>query len=367
MAVPAPARGCDCAVCPFFTGSAAAVAPLCSGCNSDCSYCGCARAEGRGGSRCGQCPIRCGSRPDIAAWMADVGGTLAFDDVVLELELPRGLPRYIPQVDGHDVASFDAGLSWPAYGVGLRRVVSPQTLDIYPKFEGTTAQEALGLAPGQLAVMVGYADDPLVEGVWTHRRRLTSAIASQAWDLVLAPNFSMFGNQPRAEHLLNFRRNLLLASEMTDAGIPAVPNLYWFRKEDIDRYLAWCERETPAAVATNLQTLRTDGDWEYGLAGLTYLAMGLAPEVAVVVTGASRPDRIATLLELFGDRLHLVSQNAQQYARHGALMTADGRVDRHARAEDLFAANVRYYAGLVDTWAPGAARRAGPTPPRDHD
>jgi hypothetical protein len=366
VGIPTPARACDCAVCPFFTGNAAAVAPLCSGCNSDCAYCGCARAEGRGGSRCGQCPIRCGSRPDIAAWMADVGGTLAFDDVVLELELPRGLPRYIPQVDGHDVAAFDAGLHWPAYGVGLRRVVSPQTLDIYPKFEGTTAQEALGLAPGQLAVMVGYADDPLVEGVWTHRRRLIRAIASQTWDLVLAPNFSMFGNQPRAEHLLNFRRNLLLASEMTDAGIPAVPNLYWFRKEDIDRYLAWCDRETPAAVATNLQTLRTDGDWDFGLAGLTYLAMGLAPEVAVVVTGASRPDRIATLLELFGDRLHLVSQNAQQYARHGALMTADGRVDRHARAEDLFAANVRYYAGLVDTSAPWTARSDRPMPPRDH-
>src|SRR6202022_3711194 len=102
-------------------------------------------------------------------------------------------------------------------------------------------------------------DDPLVEAFWTGRRRLIPAMAAQRWDVVLAPNFSLFGNQPRAEHLLNFRRNLLVAAEMSAEGIPAVPNLYWFRKEDLDRYLDWCDQTSPAAVATNLQTLRTDG------------------------------------------------------------------------------------------------------------
>jgi len=292
---------------------------------------------------------------DIGAWMADVGATLGFDDIDVRLEAspPPGLPRYIPQVDGHDVASFDADLAWPAYGVGLRRVFSPDSLRIYPRFAGATAHEALGLRAEQLAVLVGYADDPLVEAFWTDRRSLIPAIAAQRWDLVLAPNYSLFGNQPRAEHLLNFRRNLLIAAEMVAAGIAAVPNLYWFRKEDLDRYLEWCERTHPPAVATNLQTLRTEADWEFGLPGLAYLGKNLAPEVTVIVTGASRRDRIGTLLELFGARLHLVSQNAQAYARHGAKMTPAGRVDTPARAADLFAANVRYYAGLVESGPQG--------------
>lgn len=34
-------------------------------------------------------------------------------------------------------------------------------------------------------------------------------------------------------------------------------------------------------------------------------------------------------------------------------MTAEGRVDRQARAEDLFAANVRFYASLLKV--PGSA------------
>ena len=79
LALLAPARGCDCGVCPFFIGNPAAVEPVCSGCSSDCAYCGCTRA----GGGCGQCPVRCGSRVDIDDWMADVGGTMAFDDLVV--------------------------------------------------------------------------------------------------------------------------------------------------------------------------------------------------------------------------------------------------------------------------------------------
>ena len=343
----APAAGCDCRTCAFFTGNPKAVEPICSGCNTDCAYCGCARAGG--GSKCARCPIRCGSRVDISAWMADAGGTLAFDDVVLGLELPADLPAFVPQVDGGDLATLDAGLEWPAYALGLRRVISPKTLAVYPRFAGRSAAEGMGLRPGQLAVLVGYGLDPLVEAVWTRKASLLPEIARQRWDLVLAPNYSMYGSQPRAEHLLNFRRNLLIAAELEDLGLPAVPNIYWFRKEDLDRYLAWIADVAPAAIAVNLQTFRTEADWEQmALPGLTYLSTGMPGATRLVVTGTSRARRIAELGALFGGRLILVSQNPLQYARHGAQMTPGGRVERQARVEDLFAANVWHYARVVE-------------------
>lgn len=346
-----PARGCDCRVCPFFMGNAGAAEPICSGCNTDCSYCGCAR--GGGGPGCGQCPIRCGSRIDIAAWMNDVGGTLAFDDVGAGLELPAGLPAFIPQVDGGELEVLDAQLQWPAYAIGLRRVVSPQTLEPYPAFAGSAAA-GLGLKAGQLAVLVGYGLDPLVEALWTCKATLLARLAAQGWDLILAPNYSMYGSQPRAEHLLNFRRNLLIAAELQDLGVPAVPNLYWFRKEDLDRYLAWMADVDPPAVAVNLQTFRTDVEWEaMALPGLTYLSLGMPQRTRLVVTGTSRAARIATLGTLFPGKLVLVSQNPLQYARHGAQMTDAGRVDRPARVEDLFTANVRHYSEMVARAARG--------------
>lgn len=355
MTALAPAPGCACHACPFYTGNPAAVEPICSGTNTSCSYCGCARSSDAlaGAAGCGQCPIRCGSRVDIRAWMADVGGTLCFDDIALDVHLPANLPRFIPQVDGHDVARFDRALGWPAYAVGLRRVFSPTSHTMYPKFVGKTAAEALKLRDGQLAVLVGYGEDPLVEALWTRRHQLVGEIAAQEWDLVLACNYSMYGNQPRAEHLLNFRRNLLLAQQLCDAGVPAVPNLYWFRREDLDRYGDWLADTQPAAVAINLQTFRRDTSWnDMALPGLAYLSLLLPPATRLIATGTSRRDRIAQLHALFGDRLVLVSQNPQQYARHGAVMTASGRVDVHAHEHDAFAVSVRFYADLLDQPAP---------------
>lgn len=349
---PTPAAGCDCTRCPFWVHNPAAVEPVCSGRSPSCEYCGCAAAADDRVHGCTRCPIRCGSRIDIADWMADIGGTVGFDDVVIAGQRTE-LPRLVPQLDGALPEAFDAQLDWPAYAVGLRRVLSPATFQLYPRLRASTAHQALGLGPGQQAVLVGYGEDPLVEAYWTgrHRTGLLDALAGQGWDLVLTPNASMYANQPRAEQLINFRRNLLMAAELAAAGVPAVPNLYWLRLEDLERYLDWVDAHPgggPPGVAVNVQTFRTDRDWEsYALPGLTLLAAALPAALPVIVTGASRAARIGVLAELFGARLTLVTQNPLQYARHGAVMTDTGRVDVHGRAPDLFTANVRFYAGLL--------------------
>lgn len=352
MSMLTPARACDCRVCPFFTGNARAVEPICSGCNSDCVYCGCARTEGAAApGGCAMCPIRCGSRSDIDAWMRDVGGTLRFDDVAISRALPAQLPRFLPLLEGSDVVELDRVARWPAYGFRLRQVFSPATHRLGPSFCEMGAHPALGLRSDQLAVLVGYGEDPLVEAFWTRRRvdRLAEEIAAQRWDLVLAPNFSMYGNQPRAEHLINFRRSLLVASELAAAGVAAAPNVYWFRREDLDRWLRWCEDKKPPAIAINLQTFRDDREWELmALPGLSYLGTFLPSCITVIVNGSSRATRIASLRELFGDRLVLVSQNAIQGALHGKVITAHGWEVRHAERADLFATNVRFYAGLME-------------------
>lgn len=342
--VPTPAPGCNCATSAFYIDNPDAVEPICSGSNTDCSYCGCARQ-----SSCGECSIRCGSRVDIVAWMTDVGATLSFDDIGLDaMTSPTTWPRFVPQVDTTEIAALDATAQWPAYAIGLRRVYSPRSHSILPGFTDTTAAAALGLRDDQMSILVGYGEDPLVEGFWTRRRDLYPRLAEHDWDLVLAPNFSMYGNQPRTEHLINFRRNLLVAEELLDAGVNAVPNLYWYRLEDLERYDRWLADTTPPAVATNLQTFRTEADWtQMALPGLHYLAAVLPAGTRFVATGTSRQDRLNQLVALFGDRLTVISQNPIQYARHGAVMTAQGRIDVHAAVPDAFATSVRFYNELL--------------------
>lgn len=367
---------CDCRTCPFWARNPTNVDAVCSGRSLDCEYCGCSRAE----TACVSCSVRCSRRTDLADWIADVGGTVSFGDLAIRGRLPKGLPRFIPQIDTAEWGTYDDVLHWPAYAVGLRRVFSPDSHTLTPVWSSAPARTVLGLDDTQLTVLVCTGKDALLEAFWTrrHRDRLITRIVDGGWDLILTPDHSMYGNQPRMEHLINFRRNLLLAAEVTSAGGCAVPHLHWLRKEDIDRYLTWVAGQQPAgppAVAINLQTCRSSKEWDDVLAGLALLAAELPPHLPVLVSGTSRPGRISTLLALFGDRLHLLSQNPLHAARYGGLMTDTGRIDHPARIQDLFAANVRYYARLLaETFtetrsagrpepAPGETTETTSTPP----
>jgi hypothetical protein len=281
--------------------------------------------------------------------MADVGNTLLFDDVPRPAGIPAGMPLLVPVVDGK-ATSLDERIEWPAYGIGLRRVFSPLTWDFKPIWKEhteagheATAHDALQVPAARKIILVGYGTDPLVEAFWTRRHALYPVIAMKKFDLVLSPNYSLYGNQPRTEHLLNFRRNLQIAGEMIGEGIPAVPNIYWYRKEDLDRYLAWAADVEPEVLAVNLQTQRTTEDWDsMVLPGLTYLAANLDPAVRMIFNGTIRPDRLAVLATLFGDRMTLVSQSPVQEARHGKVLTTAGTVERiFARPEDAFAQSVK--------------------------
>lgn len=352
-----PARGCNCAVCPFFIDNPDAVEPVCSGSLTSCAYCGCARTEGANPTpdTCRSCSVRCGSRIDIDDWMRDIGGTVLFDDLALDddLTIPDGFPRFVPMLDGDTLPEFHSAIHWGAYALGLRRIFSPVTHTMYPRYTGRTAREFLELDDDQMSMLVMYGEDPLVEGWWTHRdsRGLTDLVVEQEWDVVLAPNHSLYLNQPRAEHLINFRRNLLLAQELSDRGVTVAPNLYWARLEDLRRYTDWIADTNPPVIASNMQTIRWDDWWDdMVVPGLHFIAQEIddaGVDTKIVLNGLSRASRINLCLDLFGDRLIVVSQNPLQLARRGAVMTASGRDDRGLRPGDAFAASVEFYDDLV--------------------
>ena len=108
---------------------------------------------------------------------------------------PPGSPAVIPVVDGV-ATDLDARAKWPAYGIGLRRVYSPLTWEVKPLWKDATAHEALRVPDERKIVLVGYGTDPLVEAFWTRRHRLYEFLAKKQFDLVLAPNYSMYGSQP---------------------------------------------------------------------------------------------------------------------------------------------------------------------------
>ena len=232
--------------------------------------------------------------------------------------------------------------------MGSDRVFSGLTYALRGLWVDATAHQALRIPDDRRIVLLGYGTDPLVEAFWSRRKALYPLLADMAFDLVLAPNYSMYGNQPRTEHLLNFRRNMVVAAEMLDHGINALPNIYWYRKEDLDRYLSWASDVEPQAIAINLQTFRTTVDWEeMALPGLAFLAAELDEDIKIVITGPSTRDRLRHLVTLFGERMVLVSQSPIQEARHGKVLQGGRPTIVQARPEDAFAQSVRDLSDLM--------------------
>lgn len=362
-----PAAGCDCRRCPLWIHNPAATEPICSGRNTDCVWCSCSvgnawqqPAPTAAGTSCEACPVRCGSRPDMRRWVDSAGGTFTFDDVYLpQTRWPLTVP-FVPLLMSMDVTPIHQALTWPAYGIPAKRLVSrrPGTsgpLKLQPRWAEQGAHQVLGLDPAtQQAVLACYGKDHLLERLWTRRHTdgLLEQIVTAGFDLVLGPDFSVYGDQPRGEQLLNMRRSLWFAQELSDAGVLTAPAVYMFRAEDVERWASWAADTSPPALFLPRHTFKGADAWREMVVPSSRLLAALLNDAAVptriVVSGVVSVRRLRELKTIFGARLVVASQNPLQSAIKGYRIQPDGpQVKVQAAWPDLFATNVRTCARIV--------------------
>lgn len=162
-----------------------------------------------------------------------------------------------------------------------------------------------GLHPETKVALHFYAPDAVLERFWRVRRALYPALRAE-FDLVFAPNFSVYEDSPRLEHLVNIKRAAIVAAELAAEGIPAVPDVGWFCREDLDRWAEWLSAAGYPAAAFSFQAVglknRAGGAWKGYLAGLEYLAARLPGGVAFALVGLSSRARIAEAARILGGR-----------------------------------------------------------------
>lgn len=141
-------------------------------------------------------------------------------------------------------------------------------------------------------MLVSVAKDPPLERYWHYRREHeTTALLARLGPLAMTvPNFSFFLNAPRPHTLWNIKRMLLVAEEISAAGIPAIIHLNAVTTAD---WKFWTQflRERPQIkfVAKEFQTgLKNPRLADAALSSLRALQDTLGRAIHPVIIGGRR-------------------------------------------------------------------------------
>lgn len=197
----------------------------------------------------------CPSNPDFVRWLTEVHG-LTFDEMGMIRQRGLDLPSYVPHLN-HQYCRLLPPLStvvsispYQLFRCVKRRYATVAT-------NARELREFFGLAPGGRVILLGTNCDRPLERYWSNRRidHAAEQLARLGVDLMIAPNFSHFGDATRTDHLFNRKRQLICLTELHDAGVNVAPHLSAAVDADWDfwgRYLE--ERPTISIVAKEFQT-----------------------------------------------------------------------------------------------------------------
>lgn len=240
------------------------------------------------------CDLVCLGKPrEFAEAFREVGG-FGHQDIG-SLRTPTGvLPRYIPVVQHPYETGRRKLLQAPWVALPLSSLLRhcDGEVNIIANSEDDL-RERFKLGKDTRVVLLGTGPDEPIEKYWVHRRlqRLHKSLSDLGFVAAIAPNYSLFLDDPRPHHLYNRKRGLICAYELSVQGVPVVPYLHGVCPQDYDY---WC----------------------------TFLLSH--PEVTYVAkefqTGLSRPERgeisldeIARLQDKIKRPLHLIAVGAAQY------------------------------------------------------
>jgi hypothetical protein len=156
------------------------------------------------------------------------------------------------------------------------------------------------------------ASDHLLAAAWPH---LAAGRSAAGFDLVVAPAWSVYDDDPRLEHLFAIRQSLQVAVALASRQ-PVVPTLHWYRRHDLDRQLRWARRCRPRALGIDCSTLPSRQRWLEVRAAMAYIRAAL-PDVRLHVQGPATAERLQDLAQLGGVTV---------YTRRPAALTRARRV-----------------------------------------
>jgi Domain of unknown function (DUF4417) len=209
-------------------------------CPLDCSAC---PALARCGGTSNLCLLgRCDGCSEHPLLRMEVRRAVVEELSGLDLRWPRpvthhavgDLPLHLPVM----IQAYADPVDRPWIALHAGRVLGVAGRGVTPKHH-RPLHEVYRLAPGTRIALQFYVDDRVLAGLWENRRVVIEQLRQLAFDLVLAPNVSVWRDESRFHQLVAERRAFVLYHELLEAGLPAIPDVGFSRFEPDGR--CWAE------------------------------------------------------------------------------------------------------------------------------
>jgi hypothetical protein len=182
---------------------------------------------------------------------------------------------------------------WPGWAVSLTQGHSVRSGAAWRPWASGAAAAQARKAGAQLLVLTGVAPDQLLAAAWPH---LARGLSAAGFDLIVAPAWSIYLDDPRQEHLFAIRKSIQAAVALARRQ-PVVPTLHWYRRHDLDRQLRWARHCRARALAIDCSTQPGRRHWLEVRAAMAYMRAAL-PGVELHVQGPATKERLHDLARL---------------------------------------------------------------------
>ena len=250
-------------------------------------------------------------------------------------------------------SKFDFSKVNNTVGIHGEFLLSASGEKVSPIYEMRGFRKTLNL-PGEInGILEFYIKDRALEGFWANRKELYEQLKKQNFKAIITPNFSLYEDAPRSEHLYNIQRAKKVYNEMIQEGLPAILDVIWPTNEDLELWINEINRSNIKTIAFSFMNVDTrvkaSNAWRHYLLGYKILLSRIPSDIEIIIAGISSIDRVVEIKKISKNRnISIMHQAAWVNSRKGFSIKDKKQLDRSIPKDEIFQMNLNYYSSKYD-------------------
>lgn len=321
-------------------------------CERNCSKCtfiercgGCSVCEASVCSKnCGRCFALCHRRPGAVTYFNKVLDGPAFE---LKPNLDEPISYHIPIIPDPLKVQM-CNLKY--VGIHAQQAFARNGEKINKSYLEKGFAGVLNINEDAKGILECYVKDRTLEGFWDKRKDIYNQLKQLKLAAAIAPNFSVYEDAPRLDHMHNIKRSVIMYNELLDSGINAIPDVSWFNVSDLDYWCKEIVNKSIPIIAFSFQVvdiqLKTSNEWCNSIPGFRYLCQNIPQNTKIIIAGLVSPLRVMDVINASqGQSVHILNQSAYVQGRRGVISSDRSKVtDLHYC--DVLKINIDYFDKL---------------------